>query len=195
MASVTKKGDDNLDDAEVDTAPPPDGAEFMDGDIFLYVRGNHVCMCATGIREGAIHFYLSSIFNKARLPVEATQFELQRVADVNKVKMIQSQGVKEVDLAATLYDASLKYINRRGTPGLLGVVGKHIGALFGKDSGSADENLMVTLGIRTDGRRKGTVLAAKRLEKIAEDVVGYGDHYKDHHRHWANNNWKRYIHS
>jgi hypothetical protein len=44
------------DTAEMDVATvaaPPD-AEFMDGDAFLYVNGDHVCMCATGLRDGAV---------------------------------------------------------------------------------------------------------------------------------------------
>jgi hypothetical protein len=47
-------------------APPGDG-EWLDGDAFLYVRSDHVCLCSTGIRDGAINHFLHEFFKKAHL--------------------------------------------------------------------------------------------------------------------------------
>ncbi len=48
-ASVVPKVEVAIEETEVSTASPPEGMEFMDGDGFLYVKGNDVCLCTTGI--------------------------------------------------------------------------------------------------------------------------------------------------
>ena len=37
---------------DVSTTPPPKDFEFMDGDAFIYVRDDEVCLCSTGLRDG-----------------------------------------------------------------------------------------------------------------------------------------------
>src|SRR5580693_7914751 len=43
-ASVVRKVGRGAEEAEVSTADAPSDAEFMDGDAFLYVKGDHVCL-------------------------------------------------------------------------------------------------------------------------------------------------------
>src|SRR5579859_5544494 len=67
-ASVVPKVASNAQELSVKTeAPPPDG-EWLDGDAFLYVRENHVSICATALRDGAISFFLRELMRKAKLP-------------------------------------------------------------------------------------------------------------------------------
>jgi hypothetical protein len=84
------------DTAEMDVATvaaPPD-AEFMDGDAFLYVNGDHVCMCATGLRDGAVRQFLYEFFNKAHLGKHSTKFDLLKAPHLDKLRLLDKEGVK-----------------------------------------------------------------------------------------------------
>lgn len=81
----------------------------MDGDAFLYINGNDVCMCLTGLRDGSIREYLCDLFKKAALGDNAAKFDLQKVANIDKIKMLHKQGVKEIELRATMFQATHQY--------------------------------------------------------------------------------------
>ena len=38
-------------DAPIATTPPPDRADFMDGNLVALVRGNHVVFCGKGVKR------------------------------------------------------------------------------------------------------------------------------------------------
>ena len=92
--------------------PPPDG-EWLDGDAFLYVQGNNVCMCTTDIRDQAIAAFIRHLFTNAKLSKTYTDFELMKAADISKLKLLHSQGVKELELRGTLYQATADYERRK----------------------------------------------------------------------------------
>jgi hypothetical protein len=104
-ASVIPKIKVGQEEIDVGTAAPPPDSEFMDGDAFLFVVDNHVCLCSSGVRDGAIRLFLYEFFKKADLGDAATMFDLMKVANVSKLKMLHAQGVKEIELKATLYQA------------------------------------------------------------------------------------------
>ena len=104
---VPKKG--NVETFEVGTASAPADAEYMDGDAFLYVHGDDVCMCSTGLRDGAILLFLYEFFTKARLGKHATKFDLLKVPSIDKMRLLNREGVKQIDLRATLYQATTQY--------------------------------------------------------------------------------------
>lgn len=156
-------------------APPPDG-EWLDGDAFLYIHGDHVCICGTEIRDGAIRHFFHQLFSKGKLPVDATKFDLMKVADMSKVKLLQMQGVKELEIRATLYQAAANYAKRKShVAGVAGLVGKHIKALLGKPNDVTPDALRVMLTIKTDKRQKGLALGEKEIERLATDVVRNND--------------------
>lgn len=163
----------------VDTTPPPKGSEYMDGDVIVFVKGNDLCICATSLREGTITAYCDELFRKAKLGDDATMFDLQNVANVDKLKMIEEQGVKEIDLTATLDEASIKYMNRKtAIGGGLGVLGKHLNAVLRKDKPAAGDNIRVGIVLKTDGRmKKGKALGTKRLKAAAKELVEGDDGY------------------
>jgi hypothetical protein len=101
-ASVVPKTTSTATIVGLKTLPPPSDGEWLDGDAFLYVNGDHVCLCATQIYDRAIMYYLYSFFEKAKLRRDATRFFLMKAADITKVALIKEQGVKEIDLNTTL---------------------------------------------------------------------------------------------
>lgn len=177
-ASTLSQKDDAKTESNVSTTPPPNGTEFMDGDIFAFVKGNNVCVCSTVLREGAITAFCRELFTAAKLGDVATMFDLQKIANVDKVKMIKSQGVKKIDLNASLYSATVDYINRKDAYGSLGALGKHFNSLFRGDKKPIEDNLTVSIVINADGRRKiGKQLGANRLESLAKECINSGEDY------------------
>ena len=163
---------------DVGTTNPPDDAEFMDGDAFLLVRGNDVCICATSMRDGGIRWYLSETFRKANLSNSSTQFDLLKVADTSKVSVILAQGVKEIDLRSTMFEASARYASRKNkVDSALGAASKQLRAIFGSAHDVTDDNLSIGLTIGVDRRRRGNLsLGTERINKIAIDLVNDEDY-------------------
>lgn len=171
-ASVVPKVTPGLSAFEVSTTAPPSDSEFMDGDAFIYVRKNDVCLCTTATSDAAVRYFLSQFFVAAALRHDADKFELMKVADVGKIALLQSQGVKEVELRATTYKATADYTRRKGQPSwLLSEVWKQTKAILGVPHDVNEDALQVTLSLTADRRRKGIVLGEKRLETLAISAI------------------------
>jgi hypothetical protein len=171
-ASIVPKAVPASSEIEIETAAPPLDAEFMDGDAFLFVKGNDVCLCSTGMRDGAIKYFLKEFFKAAKLRKDAVLFNLAKVSDVSKIKLIQKQGIKEVEIRAALFEATMAY-NRRKTQAysVLGAAAKQMKAIFGNPHDVNNDALRVMLTIKKDKRRKGLKLGEKRIQELASDVV------------------------
>ena len=101
----------------------------MDGDAFLYVVGNHVYFCATTVRIGAVRFFLQKLFEKANLNKNCSEFIFLNAPDAGKLARIQREGIKEIQLKASLYRASIDYIRRKAqVAGIIGGIGESIRA-------------------------------------------------------------------
>src|SRR5437868_4643714 len=154
-ASVVPKTKRDTQEVEVSTTAAPAGVEFMDGDAFLYVQDNHVCLCTTGIRDGAVRQFLYEFFDKAGLGDNATKFDLFKTPNVDKLKMLRTQGVKEIALKASLYQATGQYEARKGTTaGVLRTIAKHFQSIVQSELEDIDDSLRVQVTIRTDGRSR-----------------------------------------
>lgn len=171
-ASVVPKVKGAAIEIEVGTTAPPPDADFLDGDAFVYVRNNDACLCGTGMHDATVRFFLQVFFRKAGLPVAASQFDLMKVANISKVKLIQSQGVKEIDLRATLYQATANYQRRKThAQGILGALGKQLKSVLGSEHDVNNDALRVQLTVKTDKRRKGIALGEKHIKALAIDTV------------------------
>ncbi|TIT67765.1 MAG: hypothetical protein E5W90_07785 [Mesorhizobium sp.] len=172
-ASIVPSADDDMEEFEVSTAPAPPKQDFMDGDVFALVRGNDAFLCTTVLKDGSFSTYCHQLLKKADIEDGADQFELQNVGNVDKLKMIKTQGVKAVEMRATLYQASINYVGRKSdTAGAVGAAFKHLKALFG-DGGPVDlENVNVSLSLSFDSRwKEGRILGKRLMDSVAKDVV------------------------
>ena len=165
---------------DVSTAAPPPNTEFMDGDAFIYINGDHVCLCSTIIRDGAITYFLCELFAKADLRKDATMFALMKVADIDKVKLLNAQGVKEIQLRSTLFEASAHFHKRKNqTAGIIGATAKQIKSVLKKDHDVNNDAIRVILTLRTDGRSRGLQLGEERIEALAVDLLKNQEHDDD----------------
>ncbi len=154
------------------TQPPPANAEWLDGDAFLYVLDNHVCICTTSMSDSAVKVFLWEYFKKAKLPDDAAKFDLLKKADITKIKLLRTQGVKEVEIRASMFKATATYQARKShIMSSLGAVAKHVKAVLGKPHDVNPDALQVILTLKTDEREKGLAIGEKEIENIAADIV------------------------
>ncbi|MDD5272179.1 MAG: hypothetical protein PHU14_05620 [Methylovulum sp.] len=171
----------------VTAEPAPIGKDFLDGDIFLLIRDNHVILCPSGVRETIANKYFYHVL-KSQYQDIAVNLVLDKVANVNKLKMIRIEGVKELRLAASLYDASVHRINAQAVKsGLLYSIANDFKSIFSKDQVLRDiselENLNITLSLKFDGnegRKKHAepnfgAVGRERLIRTAEMILNEND--------------------
>lgn len=166
--------------ADIATTPPPANCEFMDGDIMALVSGNHVILCSSNLHEKKAERYMVEIIDAARIDANASKFGLCKKADVDKVRLIQTQGVRSINLNATLFDATLEQIERTTVRKKIG--GKlmdEIKALVFEDQDAAQleeaENLSAQIILKYDSRRKGCTLGRQSVESLASQMIEDGD--------------------
>ena len=157
---------------------PPDSHNFMEGDIFFLVRGNHLVLCPSGASEGVAVSYINHVLRKTGNQDIINKFSIEPIADVDQVQLLHREGVKKVQLESSLYEATEEYSERTTTKKtLLNSVARELLELFGKDKDPAlrdiqeAENLTVKLEISFDSRRKGGEVGRKRIEKTAEKLI------------------------
>ena len=175
-ASLVPHGTPTTHELDLAVVDPPVGGEWLDGDAYLYVNGDHVCLCTTGIRDGAVVGYFYALFQKAHLSGQSIQFLLAKVANISKLKMLHAQGVEELEIRGTLYKVTADYHKRKGHfPGALGHLGKFAKHLLGKPHDVNQDGLRVYIGLYADRRsKKHLSIGYKTLETLAADVVKHG---------------------
>ncbi|WP_339897882.1 hypothetical protein [uncultured Gilvimarinus sp.] len=163
----------------------PDGKDYIDGDVFVYIKGNHVILCPSGIREQVAETYILNILRAVDKKDIAKTFELDKVAKTNKLRMIKEEGVKEIDLNTSLYEASLIHLNRNNpkVSSIKKAIADQVIAIFGKDKDLNEikekENVNVGVSLKYDGRAARShqkdpefgVSGKKRLERTAEQII------------------------
>lgn len=172
--------------------PAPVGNNFLDGDVFVFINGNNVIVLQSGVRESVALNYFSKMLDKNGYTDASISLEFHGIAKEDKVKMIKSQGVKSIELEASLYEASIMQLGKetekkRETKivDLPGAVAETLMQVFAKDKTlkeiSEKENVNIKLSISFDGKeaRKKVnkedtafgVVGKSRLEKASELII------------------------
>lgn len=171
-ASIVPKVAAEVTEFKVGTLPPPNDAEFMDGDAFVYVRRNDACLCTTTIRDGAVRYFLQKFFEESQIRKDAGQFHFLNALDASKIALLH-KGVKQIELMGTLYRASIDYQKRKGQAvGIFDLISKQYKAILGKPDDFTDDSIRVEVVLKVDRRRKGgIVLGHKRLTELATGII------------------------
>ena len=164
----------------VDSQDAPDGKDFVDGEAFILVKNNHVLFCLSTARETLVKKYLPDLLINSLFVREGENLQLLPVANQDKMKMIAREGIKELELNATMYEASLAAQNRDrvidGPTDILASIAHKFKAALALDDDLNDiderENLNVKLAISFDG-------SEARL-KENKQIDGFGDAGKEH---------------
>ena len=162
--------------ADLSTVRAPSGSEFWDGDLMLRANADHVVICPSNLRERfAIHF-IRNLFQRAGFEDAAKDFDLIRIANIDKARMIAESGVSKIALDVGLYDATAEQLERHQIDRMIGgPVLDWLMQMAGEDPTSEEirsaENLQAKLVISFDRRRKGGTLERERMERVAERLV------------------------
>jgi hypothetical protein len=159
---------------QVTTMPPPNNGEYMDGDAFVYINKDDVLLCTTGISLGTVKYFFQSFFEHSRIRKDSTSFDLLDATNVHKYALMRSRGIKEIEMSASMYEASASYVSRKTqVMGTLGHIGRHISALISKSPHDIpDDSLRVKLLFTVDGRKKtGISIGHRRMEEMAGDII------------------------
>lgn len=166
--------------AEVDIGeqPPEPGENFLNSDLMALVKDNHVICMNCGRNAGSLRIYFQQLFRQAGFDDSSRQFELVRVANPDKISIIESFGVKRVDLQIDISDAAAtELIDGAGGSSawrnITGSLGDALQAITGRDETieqirRAEKGTMkVSINVP-----KGDLSAAKEgLAQLSEDVV------------------------
>jgi hypothetical protein len=171
-ASIVPKIDLQTTTFQVGTTLPPVGSEFMDGDAFVYVKGNHICICATTLKVGAVAQFLYRFFEIAKIRKDADQFHFVNAPDAARMARIASTGVKSIELKTSLYSATMDYNKRKGQVfSVFLLVSKFFKAMLGSEHDVTPDALRVMITLSSDKRAHGLIIGQKRLNIVATNVL------------------------
>jgi len=172
-ASIVPHISDDTNELRVATLPPPNYAEFMDGDAFLYVNSNDAFLCATAITIGTVRHFLHAFFDKAAIRHDAGQFEFMNAMDTQLFALIQKKGIKEIEIKASMSEASAHYhLRKNHAAGVTGNVSRYFRSIVGSEPPASDDSLRVAVTVNLDKRhKKGVLLGHKKLEEIAGNII------------------------
>lgn len=181
----------------VEEAPAPMGKDYLEGDIFILVNKNDVIILPSGARENVALAYFCHILEKFGMSDISATLDLEKIAKYDKIKMIQNEGVKAIELNSSLYEASIDHINARIDKSepkfseLRKAIAEQIKRIFSKDPTLKEiqekENINISLTIRFDGKeaRKHTKeqgfgeVGKTRLAKASEMLLKESDELTD----------------
>ena len=143
---------------------PPSSNHFLEGDIFCFLKNNHLLLCPSGAREAVAESYIQYMLRADGNGALLTSFEITPIIDLDRYRYIRQHGVKRIELNSSLYEATVDYEERRNIrQTLLKEFSDSFISLFKNDPKSElrditdKENLSVKLIISYDKRGHGDV--------------------------------------
>lgn len=85
---------------------PRQGENFLNSDLMAVIRGNNVVTLNAGINAALLRVYLQGLFRASKLDEDSTGFNLTRVANLDRIAMIEASGVAKIDLKLGLSEAA-----------------------------------------------------------------------------------------
>ncbi|WP_272700892.1 hypothetical protein [Desulfovibrio sp. Fe33] len=155
--------------SEMDTDQAKDGFDFVEGDMNLRVRGNHLVFCSTHIHESYITRYLRTLFKEGLEDHDrACSLQLDKIAKVEQIRMIKEQGVKEIIINASIYEASMREIENADTR--IGFFKALIETNQNLQDCQEEESISASITLKK-GRKRDMEITQRRLQQIAEDIL------------------------
>ncbi|WP_417793047.1 hypothetical protein [Terasakiella pusilla] len=143
----------------VTTLPAPLGQDFLEKDISIFVLKNSVLTCSNGISTSALVSYFLQLFQRAAMSKEVGFFGFSNVAHNDNIRLINSVGVKDIDLDVQTYLATYENIKGDNFFQMLEI-------LFGKSNDEIirnKENMRVRLKI--NAKRGLSKFSKQELQK------------------------------
>lgn len=175
---------DGVGDAAVELTEqnPTRGHNFGGRDAFFLVSGDDVIVCNNDAHLNVMRTYVIEMLTATSAPDAVKELSILPVAAADKLRLIEEEGVQEINLSASLYDASYRYAKRKAKrrgpfENILGRAAFGITSVFTKDNdddeahAASQENVNVNVLIKFDRRKKGGELSQESLKDTARQLV------------------------
>lgn len=180
-ASLLKKPCD-LPEHDLTEQDPPEGHDYMRADGFFFVRENHVIVCTSNLNSAAIRSYIRALLAEAEQ--EGPGLQLENVANTDTLTVLAEEGVRNIQLEASIYQATHSYIDRGRDRSfrerVIGGVGEAILSMIGAGntalrSIAQDENVNVRVALILDQKsKKSGLVGTERIKEAAGLLLDEG---------------------
>lgn len=156
--------------------PPPENADFLDGELMALISDETVIVCRLGLFESALNNYIEYLGPKANLDKEDASFFFKNRTDIDKLQLIQQDGVASIRFEGAANAASVEYVKSEEPKSfvrqVVGTLWSEVEALTYADKAAKPgaENLKVEVYLKYD-KRTGTSVDQEELQEIAEQVA------------------------
>ena len=167
--------------AQADLAAEPPGTswDYLDGDAFVLVSGDHCLLMPGGLRQRSIEHYLQNLLlhgqnHGAGLPKDIEKFGLVSIANRSVVRQIQREGIKKVNLNVGQYMETARQDEEERPQTILQRVSRSIleSLVMSEENRQRireAENVQAQLVISIDSRRRG--LEPEELAQIIQEAA------------------------
>ncbi|OOE45137.1 hypothetical protein BZG09_05390 [Salinivibrio kushneri] len=112
-ASIINKPSTSRTEIQSSTYAPPVNQEYLDDEAFLCIYDDHILISpAAKLRAGAAIRFLEKLLHKGGYKRESTLMDAQQIADMDAIKTIQREGVKNISINAYAYISSIERLKR-----------------------------------------------------------------------------------
>lgn len=173
-----------VEDADNDS-PPPDMRAFKLSDAFLLIEQSDILLITDGqFRAGSVEVYLRMLLEKGGIDPQACAFGLKKVANQDKKKVLEVEGIKEMRINTTMYRATqeLDQGSSSKLSGHLKGFVTEVKNLFSQEAESNSQQdlqrlsenwdqLQVSTVIKAEGGSKAEEIVLKTIEAVGTDVL------------------------
>lgn len=112
-ASTIEKPSKSCIELEASTYDAPINKEYLDGEGFICVFGNHLVISPSStLRAGAINRFLKILLDRGGYSEESNIMDILQIADCNAINTIENEGVSKISINAALYLPTVEYSKR-----------------------------------------------------------------------------------
>lgn len=165
------------------TASAPSNRAFKHGDAFVLIEENDLLVVTDGpFRINTVAVYLRELFGKADLKNETAAFELKKVTNKDTKAILDAEGIKELRLGTTMYQATDALDGIQGQSSLSAKLKSFVGTLksaFAEDVAEKElvqlaehwGELQVSTVIRAKGGSRADEVVLEAMLNVGEDVL------------------------
>ncbi|MBN3145347.1 MULTISPECIES: hypothetical protein [Pectobacterium] len=158
----------------VGTENPPAQKDWIDGDVFVLICGNHLLTCASNIRDSSASKFIISLLNQSGNGVGSC-VNFDRVGAADKLQLLHREGVKSIELGAGLYETTLDWFQSDVKKNILRKLSDAITDCFADDDElrqvAANENINAKVVLNFDSRKKGGELGIERMQQLGANLI------------------------
>lgn len=154
------------------SASAPINRAFKLSDAFALIDGDDLLVVTEGaFRVSTVGVYLRQLFAKAGMQPDTAAFELKKVTNQETAAILEAEGIKEMHLGTTMYQATGELENLSAEPSVKGRFKALVGTLRNVFAEDIDEKKLQQLAEHWGEVQVNTVISAKGGSRAADIVL------------------------